>query len=149
MVVALLLAGCAGAEGPPQPRVMVIYLPSPAAIEVSVLGPALASALLVDAEGRATAAETIMVERDPIAASPSPDIGVGVFGGSRGGVGTGVFVGVPILGPARTERSSSRARVPLPDLEAYRAQWRTSVLRLTFAGARGVGPIDVPAPEPR
>lgn len=144
----LALAACAGDQGPREPRVMVLYLANPGAIEVSVIGPALASALLVDASGRAIAAETIVVERDPIAASPSPDVGVGVFGGSRGGIGTGVFVGVPILGTSRAERSTSRARVPLSDVEAYRAQWRTSVLRLTFAGARAIGPIDVPAPEP-
>ena len=144
--LAVAIAGCAAPSPPREPRVMVRYLRAPdAVIEVSVVGPALATATLIDGEGKAIQAGSIVVEREGSAASP--DIGVGVGGGSRSGVSTGVFIGIPIL-TGRTERVTSRARVPVGEVAGYREAWRAHSLRLTFGDPSQTRPIDVPAPEP-
>lgn len=57
-----------------------------------------------------------------------PNVGVGVTGGSSGGVSTGIGIGFPIFssndnGPAR-RLTESRVRIRIPDTADYRLNWQ-------------------------
>ena len=81
-----------------------------------------------------------------------PSVGVGVGGGSNSGVSTGVGIGFPIFGgggggAGRTEYRST-ARIRVPDLAAYRANWQKYELRVTLGEGAEEHQVVIPAPEP-
>ena len=120
MVVVLLLVtalfafvGCARPMLPyrpdPQPagaRVSADYqvLVDRIRIEIDTDGRRLEQAWIMKPDGSSVAAEAL--ESPPVVVGPSPNISFGIGGGtfgSRGGVGTGVSVGVPVGGGTRAE----------------------------------------------
>ena len=159
---AFLLTACA-AEGPPggsRPTVTIGFIdgtPTPT-IEVFARGRPLAGAVLIEPSGRQTAAP--VVERDTIyAADPygygyGPSVGVGVGGGSWNGGswrGGGVGLGMPLGGGAAPQpvQTSMRARIAVPDMVFYRANWERSIVRVTFGTDPANSEIaDIPAPPP-
>jgi hypothetical protein len=83
---------------------------------------------------------------------PRAGIGVGVFGGSSGRVGTSVGIGIPLGGYDTVEREvgyKSIARIPVDDMGFYQATWQQWRMRISFAEpAGGRRYIEVEAPPP-
>jgi hypothetical protein len=77
-------------------------------------------------------------------------VGVGVGGGSGGfGVGTGFGIGFGGGSSApRDPRVTSTARIRVPDMAAYRAQWQQWKVRVTLGEGGGRRTIEVGAPPP-
>jgi hypothetical protein len=158
--VLLGVAACAGSgdstsSSPASPSIAVSYVDSDSipAVAVVVSHPQpLASVELVAPDGRFVSAP--QVEQD-LARGPGslpPSVGVGVFGGSGGGFGTGVGLGFPLGGsPAPPVTGNrARARIVIPDPEAYRRDWEKYVVRLRFGTAPEPFTIaEIPAPPPR
>jgi hypothetical protein len=122
-------------------------------IEVTVADPQpVETAELVAPDGAATEAYQIdrskTVEEDGRA---SPSVGVGVFGGSSGHIGTSIGIGIPIFGSGAPEDPviDSRVLIRVPDMAAYRASWQDYRLRLhlgTTDTNRRI--MEIPAPRP-
>jgi hypothetical protein len=135
----LALAACAGStpratRPPPGPSIQVAYIESangPAVDVTAVHALPLTSAELVSPAGRTTRA--VSIDRDTTRGETStrPDIGVGVFGGSRGIEGSGVSIGLPIGGfgqPPPPGPIRARTRIPIDDDASYRQNWRDYVV---------------------
>jgi hypothetical protein len=77
-------------------------------------------------------------------------VGVGVGGGSGGfGVGTGFGIGFGGgSGAPRDPRVTSTARIRVPDMAAYRAQWQQWKVRVTLGEGSSRRTIEVGAPPP-
>jgi hypothetical protein len=112
------------------------------------------AARLVAPDGSATEAHAIDTERTRGSGGGGgvyPSIGVGVGGGSNSGVATGVGIGFPIFGGGggggRPEYRST-ARIHVPDMAAYRANWQKYELRVTVGEGTDQHQIVIPAPEP-
>lgn len=152
----LILAGCTGGgDGVTRP-VSATFVesedPTAAEIEVTVADRLpLETAELVAPDGSAIAAHRIdrskVVERH----EPEPSVGVGVFAGSRGRVGTSVGINVPVgrSGAPYDPVIESRARLRVPDMAAYRAGWPEYRVRLQL-GTSDVNrrTMEIPAPRP-
>lgn len=87
-------------------------------------------------------------------AQPSTGVGVGVGVGSGGhvGVGTGIRIGIPfVIGGSdapREPRVASTARIRVPDMAAYRAQWQQWKLRVYLGDDATPRVIETGAPPP-
>jgi hypothetical protein len=161
-VALCVLASCAG-ESPSTataPTVTIGFIdgtPTPT-IEVFARGRPLAGAVLIEPSGRQTAAP--VVERDTVYASDpygygyGPSVGVGVGGGSWNGGswrGGGVGLGMPLGGGGAPQpvQTSMRARIAVPDMAFYRANWEKTIVRVTFGTDPANNVIaDIPAPAP-
>jgi len=83
--------------------------------------------------------------------TPPGTFALGVFGGSSSGVGLGMGANKPLgihdsNGPPRT---TTRARIALPDPAAYRrdsAAWKLAVQLIDSQGANSL--VEIPAPRP-
>jgi hypothetical protein len=78
--------------------------------------------------------------------------GVGV-GGGTGGVGVGIGIGIPLGGSSTTETTyESEAQIRVPDMTAYRENWRDWKIRIHLPGAEGTTgddkTIEIRAPKP-
>ncbi|MBL8698667.1 MAG: hypothetical protein JNK67_09860 [Alphaproteobacteria bacterium] len=141
---------------PPPPPVLVAFVEEPgglARIDVTTTGRhALARVELLMPDGRATVGDVVdhqaIADRAP-GGGPF-DVGVGVFGGSSSRVGGGVSIGFPILGGGRAVAPMirSRARVAVPDVEAYRRDWPQARIRLSFTAGPEDTRVDATAPSP-
>ncbi|MFZ5791505.1 MAG: hypothetical protein ACOY3L_12480 [Pseudomonadota bacterium] len=110
---------------------------------------------LVAPSGAATAA--FELDRERVTMAPTAPTGVewgfGITGGSSSGVQPRLGVGIPIFGqpspPTPREEVLSTARIKVPDMAAYRAQWRHWILRILF-GTKGPSPrkMEMAAPAP-
>jgi hypothetical protein len=110
---------------------------------------------LVAPDGAATAA--YQLDRERVTMAPTAPTGVqwgfGISGGSSSGVQPRLGVGIPIFGqpspPTPREEMLSTARIKVPDMAAYRAQWRHWVIRILF-GTEGPSPrkMEMAAPAP-
>ncbi len=80
----------------------------------------------------------------------APSVGVGVFGGSSGRVGTSIGIGFPLFGDdeQRDAVIDSRALIRVPDMNAYRADWQHYRLRLRFGPPENERVMEIPAPRP-
>jgi hypothetical protein len=160
-VALTVLASCAGdsQSTAAQPTVTIGFIegtPTPT-IEVFSRGRPLAGAVLIEPSGRQTAAP--VVERDTVYADPygygyGPSVGVGVGGGSWNGGswrGGGVGLGMPLGGGGAPQpvQTSMRARITVPDMAFYRANWEKTIVRVTFGTDPANNVIaDIPAPAP-
>jgi hypothetical protein len=159
--IALLLPACAGdsPSASSQPMVTIGFVegtPTPT-IEVFSRGRPLAGAVLIEPSGRQTAAPVI--ERDTVYADPygygyGPSVGVGAGGGSWNGGswrGGGIGLGMPLGGGAAPQpvQTSMRARIAVPNMAFYRANWEKTIVRVTFGTDPANNVIaDIPAPAP-
>ncbi|MDY0871452.1 hypothetical protein [Dongia rigui] len=88
------------------------------------------SARLIDPAGQATEAFAIDTDRATYSdgGGLKPNVGVGVTGGSSGGVSTGIGIGFPLFGSGSgtaTHRvTESRIRLRIADMAAYRLNWQ-------------------------
>jgi hypothetical protein len=163
-VLVLALAGCADqpprstASGSQVPSVTLNYAETAAGpgIDVTAFNMLpLTAAALVESGGRTT--ESTAIDRDVARTStpfynPSPSVGVGVFGGSGGGGGGGIGIGVPLGGysaPQTLPPIRSHVVLPIQDLDGYRRNWRSMLVRLRYGSQPGeVLVSDIPAPPP-
>ncbi len=155
LLALLVLAACSGDrdEGISNP-VTARFIPGGAdasRIEVAVTDrQAVETAELVAPDGAVTSAHQI--ERDRIVAGggPGPSVGVGVFGGSSGDIGTSIGIGIPIFGDYDTGDPAidSRAVIRVPDLAAYRAGWQHYRVRLHLGPPENERVMEIPAPRP-
>lgn len=155
-----LLAACAGERGggAGAPPVTTSFAADAAdTIEVMVTAERpVESAELAAPDGRVYPAYQILrdrvVEERGGGFLPSLGIGVGVFGGSSTRVGTNVGVGFPLggIGGGGSEAEvTSRARIRVEDMEAYRAGWQDWTVRLQLGKSEtGLRLMEVPAPPP-
>ncbi|MGQ0662641.1 MAG: hypothetical protein ACT4P2_03440 [Pseudomonadota bacterium] len=156
LTAVLLLVGACPAAPPPRslaPRLALALADDGTAIEVVAVDRlGLTAAELIGPGGQRSRAGPI--EREPVRAPALPTpagVGVGVAGGSRGIDVSGVIIELPIGGTASPPPTlvRSRARFSVPDLAAYRRDWRSLVVRLTFGLAPGeVKRAELPAPQP-
>jgi len=81
-----------------------------------------------------------------------PSVGIGGFGSSGGGFGTGIGLGFPLGGatpPSAAGPIRSRTRLTIPDANDYAADWQKAVVRLRFGTPPAeLSVADVPAPPP-
>jgi hypothetical protein len=112
------------------------------------------AARLVAPDGAAVEAHAIDTERRSRSGGGGgfyPSVGVGVGTGSNSGVSTGVGIGFPIFGGgggAAREEFQSVARIHIPDLAAYRANWQKYEIRVTLGEGADEHEVVIPAPEP-
>jgi hypothetical protein len=156
-----LMAACADESGPPplasdQVRA---YFPSGGlvnAIEVDATNRLpLRSAELVDPDGQATAASYLHVSDDPgvtyyqrFFISPYVGNAVGI-GNMAVGTPLSLDIGGAPQGSIRLLAMVSTASIPLPDEIAYRRDWRSYRIFLSFGDLAGEVERQVlPAPEP-
>lgn len=151
----LLLAACAGDRGgiPTSPVEARFAAASADQIEVTVKDrQPVETAELVAPDGAVTEAHQIdrnkTVERGY---EPAPSVGVGVFGGSSGRIGTSVGIGFPLFGSSASAEPviDSRVLIRVPDMAAYRQRWPDYRLRLRLGTTdtnRRV--MEIPAPRP-
>ena len=157
-----LMAACADESGPPPLASDQVRVSFPSgglvnAIEVDATNRLpLRSAELVDPDGQATAASYLHVSDDP-GVTYYQRFFNSPYVGNAMGVGT-VVVGNPVTtdigrgapqGSIRLLAMVSTASIPLPDEIAYRRDWRSYRIFLSFGDLAGEVERQVlPAPEP-
>ena len=162
----VLLAACADqAAPPPTPSMTVGFADDTTAarmgspvIEIRAANPQpLVTAALVSAGGNVIASAPGQLEPQvPAGGGGWFGPSIGVFGGSWGSSsGGGIGIGVPLggLGGSATvpqgDLVRSRALILVPDMESYRRNWETSVVRVKFANTTGEArTAEIPAPAP-
>jgi hypothetical protein len=84
--------------------------------------------------------------------SASPNVGVGVFGGSSGRIGTGIGIGVPIFSSGQSSSGStvveSTAQVRISNPVLYRQTWQNWKLRAELDDGRTRRTIELIPPKP-
>ncbi|MFO1062174.1 MAG: hypothetical protein U1E53_35035 [Dongiaceae bacterium] len=148
--------------GPNQPGapITAAFVPGyPPQIEVRIRDPQPAEAVaLVTPDGRVLPAPRIETSRIYQGAGGDgsapflPGIGLGIWGGSGGHVGTGIGIGLPLggidYGPA-TEAVVSVARLSPDDPAAYRATWPRWTIRIQLGNpATILRKVEIAAPRP-
>lgn len=128
----------------------------PTVIEVTLRDPLpVARAFLVDPTGVETAAYDIQRDKQVYnsGGGPRPSVGVGVFGGSSGHIGTGIGIGVPIYSSGNSGYSSSvtdsTAKVKIANPVLYRSTWQQWKLRLELDDGRNSRTVEVVPPTPQ
>lgn len=127
----------------------------PTVIEVSVRDPLPAARVfLIDPSGVQTAAFDIQRDRQVYRsdAGPRPNVGVGVFGGSSGHVGTGIGIGFPIFSSGQSNYTTSvvdsRAKVRIPNPVLYRETWQRWKIRVELEDGANNRLIEMVPPKP-
>jgi hypothetical protein len=156
------LGGCWGGDTAAPPRESVasrFVLGSGDQILTTIVDPLpVKTALLRQADGGTIAAYQIDKERNTYTDTNDPygsGFGVGVEGGSNGGVSTGVGFGFPLFGGGGPDSRShstttSTVRFKVPDMAAYRRDWQHWVLHVDLddgANRRSIETLP-PAPPP-
>ncbi len=155
LLVLLAVAACAGDDdrGFSSPVAAGFAAGAADRIEVTVAdSQPVETAELVAPDGSVTAA--YQIDRSKTideGGGPQPSVGVGVFGGSSGQIGTSVGINFPVgrSGAPSDPVIDSRALILVPDMAAYRAGWTGYRLRLhlgTTETNRRV--MEIPAPRP-
>jgi hypothetical protein len=127
----------------------------PTVIEVSVRDalPA-ARVFLIDPSGVQTAAFDLQRDRQVYRSDggPRPNVGVGVFGGSSGNVGTGIGIGFPIFSSGQSNYTTSvvdsRAKVKVPNPVLYRETWQRWKIRVELEDGANKRFIEMVPPKP-
>ncbi len=109
-------------------------------------------AVLVAPDGTEIPAFRIDRDRHTRNSGSGASTGVGVGGGS-GGFGVGVGIGIPLGGSYDTEVTyETEAQIRVPDMVAYRANWREWKLRIHLPGTEGSTgddrTVEMQAPKP-
>ena len=153
----LLLSACSQRATPlpaPPPLTVGFAAATPDVVEVTMLDrQPVEQASLVGPDGHAIAAYRISRDRRAVATDPgiAAGLGLGVFGGSSGGVATGFGIGFPLFGsppPTPEPVVQSHALIRVEDMKAYRADWQKWKLHLRL-GSPETSERDVEFPAPR
>lgn len=155
LLALLAVAACAGDDDRAisSPVAATFVAGSTDRIEVTVADrQPVETAELVAPDGTATAA--YQIDRSKTiddGGGAQPSVGVGVFGGSSGRIGTSVGINFPVgrSGAPSDPVIDSRIIIKVPDMASYRAGWTGYRLRLhlgTTETNRRV--MEIPAPRP-
>jgi len=159
-LAALLLTGCWSSSPPPAPRESVVshfVLGMSDQIETTIVDPLpVKAAVLRQPDGQTVPATQIDKERSTYTDTNDPygsGFGVGVEGGSRGGVSTGVGFGFPLFGGGGPDSRShstttSTLRFKVPDMAAYRRDWQHWVLHVDLDDGANRRVIETLPPAP-
>jgi hypothetical protein len=126
----------------------------PTVIEVTVRDPLpVARVVLTDPTGAETQAFDIQRDRQTYRSGggAAPSMGVGVFGGSSGHVGTGVGIGFPLYSGQSGSTSAvvdSRAKVRIGNPVLYRSTWQSWKLRAELDDGVTRRTIELAPPKP-
>ncbi|HEV8389721.1 MAG TPA: hypothetical protein VGQ35_07750 [Dongiaceae bacterium] len=127
----------------------------PTVIELTLRDPLpVARMFLVDPTGAQTAAFDIQRDKQIYHSDggPRPSVGVGVFGGSSGHVGTGVGIGFPIFSSGQSNYTSavveSTAKVKIGNPVLYRTSWQSWKLRVELEDGPNKRTIEMVPPKP-
>lgn len=128
----------------------------PTVIEVTVRDPLpVTRVVLVDPTGAETQAYDIQRDTQTYRSGgygASPNVGVGVFGGSSGHIGTGIGIGVPIFssGQSGYDRTvvDSTAKVRISNPVLYRSSWQDWKLRAELGEDGSKRTIELVPPKP-
>ena len=157
---ALLLSGCWGGGATPPPRQSVashFVLGSADQIQTTVVDVLpVKTARLRQPDGRTVDAAQIDRDRNVYSENTGygPNLGVGVAGGSNGGVSSGFGFGFPLFGgggPSGTQTHSmttSTIRFTVPDVAAYRRDWQHWVLHIDLDDGANRRSIETLPPAP-
>jgi hypothetical protein len=159
-LAALLLSGCWGGETAAPPRETVsshFVLGTPDQIATTIVDPLpVKAAVLRQPDGQTIAA--YQIDKDRSTYTDSNDyygsgLGVGVEGGSNGGVSTGIGFGFPLFGGSGTDSRShstttSTLRFRVPDMAAYRRDWQHWVLHIDLDDGANRRSIETLPPAP-
>jgi hypothetical protein len=113
------------------------------------------SARLIDPAGQATEAFAVDTDRATYSdgGGLKPNVGVGVTGGSNGGVSTGIGIGFPLFGSGSgtaTHRvTESRIRLRIADMGAYRLNWQRYKLAVDLDDGVNRRSFQMVPPAPR
>jgi hypothetical protein len=168
-VLLLMLAACSGNSGgsgyggsgsgssnAPYGANAHFLASDPTVIEVAVRDPLPAARVfLIDPTGAETAAYDIQRDRQTYHSDnygPRPSVGVGVFGGSSGHVGTGIGIGIPLFssGPSSYTAAvvDSTAKVKISSPVLYRESWQNWKLRVEFEDGSNARTLEMVPPKP-
>ena len=160
LLLPTLLSGCWGTSNPPPPRESVVshfVLGSPDLIQTTIVDalPVKAARLKLP-DGQMVEASQIDKERNVYSERTGygPNLGVGVAGGSQGGVSTGIGFGFPLFGGGgpsgiRTgSMTTSTIRFKVPDMAAYRRNWQSWVLHIDLDDGANRRTIETLPPAP-
>jgi len=156
----LALAACGYNSGKPggidESVTAAISAEDASVILVSISDPLpVKSARLVDPAGKAVEAFAIDTDRATYAngGGVQPNVGVGVSGGSNGGVSTGIGIGFPLFGSGSgtaTHRvTESRVRLRIADMAAYRLNWQRYTLAVDLDDGVNSRSFQMMPPAPR
>jgi hypothetical protein len=127
----------------------------PTVIELTVRDPLPAARVtLIDPTGAETAAYDIQRDKQIYRSDngPRPSVGVGVFGGSSGHIGTGVGIGFPIFSSGQSNYTAavvdSTAKVKISNPVLYRESWQRWKLRVEFEDGSNARTIEMVPPKP-
>jgi hypothetical protein len=161
LALGLPLSGCWGGGDtarPPRESVVSHFVPgSTDRIQTTIVDALpVKTAVLKLPDGETIAAEQIDRERNVYSESTGygPDVGVGVAGGSNGGVSSGIGFGFPLFGgggPGTTQTHSmttSTVRFKVPDMAAYRRDWQHWVLHIDLDDGANRRSIETLPPAP-
>lgn len=162
LVLGLALVGCSSNPGGGGTSSNAPYGASahflgsdPTVIEVTVRDPSpVARVVLIDPTGAETAAYDIQRDKQIYRsdAGPRPSVGVGVFGGSSGHIGTGVGIGFPIFSSGQSNYTAavvdSTAKVKIGNPVLYRESWQRWKLRVEFEDGGNARTIEMVPPKP-
>jgi hypothetical protein len=158
--LALMLSGCWGSEPPPAPRESVnshFVLGSTDQIQTTIVDVLpVKAAMLKLPNGQQVAAQQIDKEHNVYneRTGYGPNFGVGVAGGSNGGVSSGVGFGFPLFGGGGTSgtrthsMTTSTVRFKVPDMAAYRRDWQQWVLHIDLDDGANRRSIETLPPAP-
>lgn len=127
----------------------------PTVIELTLRDPLpVARMFLVDPTGAETAAFDIQRDKQIYHSDggPRPSVGVGVFGGSSGHIGTGVGIGFPIFSSGQSNYTSavveSTAKVKIGNPVLYRTSWQSWKLRVELEDGPNKRTVEMVPPKP-
>jgi hypothetical protein len=162
VLIMLLLAACSGSGGSGSGGTGSVSSAAdarflkddPTVIELTVRDPLpVARMVLIDPTGAETEAFDIQRDRQTFRSGggASPNVGVGVFGGSSGRIGTGIGLGFPIFSSGQSGSSTvvdSTARVRISNPVLYRTTWQNWKLRAELDDGRAKRTIELVPPKP-
>lgn len=145
ILMVLALAACSGSSGGTSYKTEAhLMAADPTVIELAVRDPLPVSRMvLIDPSGAETLAHDIQRDSQIYSSNggPRPSVGVGVFGGSGGNVGSGIGIGIPIFSSGSSGYNgtmvSSLALVRIPDPVLYRSTWQSWKLRAELDDGHG------------
>lgn len=127
----------------------------PTVIELKVRDPLpVARVVLIDPTGAEMEAYDIQRDTQTYRSDGGarPNVGVGVFGGSSGRIGTGVGIGFPIFSSGQSNYTStvvdSTAKVKIGNPVLYRESWQSWKLRAELDDGRTKRTIEMVPPKP-
>lgn len=154
LVLAALLAGCAGDDAPRPMHISGRVEAGTVNVEVADIPPGrdITALVLVDPAGHETPARDreVITREESSGGNAGPGVGIGASGGSSSGIRPFISLGYLFSGDSEVRRSQRlTASIPLDDPAAYAQGYRDWRVKLRYRDQLGEPQqISVPAPAP-